>query len=414
MQRPQLHALSRWQKFGLLTLLYFSQGIPFGLFTQAVPVILRQADMSLKAIGFTALFALPWALKFIWAPWIDRAAPWSAQRRKSWLVPLQILTAVSMLAFGFVDPWKSLIVLGIGNVWLNFLNATQDVATDGLAVDVLEPKDRGLGNGIQVGGYRIGMLFGGAFALWIIAKAGWFMGMVVCAVALLVALIPLLIVQEQPAEAEDESDGTGFLVLWSFIKSPGFLWIVLMLACFKLGDGLAAGMIRPMLVDQGFEMEDIGKITGGVGFTASLIGTGAGAIVAYLLRRPTALAVGTVFQAIGALLYIEVIGESTKTAVAIAVSVENFLGSIATVVLFTCMMDLVRREHSGSDYTVLAVVVVAIQGLGSLLSGYTATWFGYIGHHAAAGIIALIGGALAVLLWVHVLPRTVDIGEDNA
>lgn len=397
--RPSLYALERWQKYVLLTALYFAQGVPFGLFVQVVPVILREADYSLEFIGLTSLLALPWGLKFLWSPWVDRPLG-GLPRRKGWLLPILTFTVVGLGVIAQIDPEAQIPLLLGGVLVMNFLNATQDIATDGLAVDLLDVDERGIGNGIQVGGYRLGMLFGGAAILILIESVGWTTGLFCAAAGIAVSTLPLLFVREGESAIEDVIEHTGFKTLWSYIKTPGVGRFIAVIALFKLGDALGGGMIRPMLVDQGFSKGEIGEIAGGVGFTAALVGTLIGAIVTDRLSRRAALVTGTVFQAFGAAIYILVLVQAASyQMVAGVIAVENALGSIATVMLFACMMDWSRTEHSGADYTLLASVVVAIQGLGSLASGFTAGAMGYVGHHALAGVIALVGGLAAAYLY---------------
>jgi len=414
----ELAHLTRAQKYLVLTALYFAQGVPFGLFSQAVPVVLRQANTSLAVIGLSSLLAAPWGLKFLWAPWLDEAPPWGS-RRKGWLIPIQIFAVVAMVGLALIDPWSQTGWLLAIVLLVNFLNASQDVPTDGLAVDTLTEHERGIGNGIQVGGYRLGMLMGGGAALLLIHLFGWTAGLLACAASLVIAMIPILMVRETSGVNDRETSGVNdretssarfrgmrrhFDVLWSFLKAPGILRAVFVISVFKVGDALGGGMIRPMLVDRGFNMQDIGEIVGGVGFTAAMVGTAIGAVVADRLPRRVALLVGVVFQTVGAGIYVLVLtGATERQLVAGVIATENLLGSIATVILFTCMMDWARKEHSGSDYTLLASVVVVATGIGGLLSGVTAQHLGYIGHHSLAAAITLLGGGLAV--WAYQKPQ---------
>ena len=147
-------------KLGLLGTLYFSQGLPFGFFTQALPVLLREQGYTLSQIGLTSLLALPWALKFLWAPAVDRLGT-----RRSWIIPLQLSGVVLLgllAAFVGLDQIKPLMVAVF---LLNLIAATQDIATDGFAVDMLTPGERGFANGLQVAGYRVGMVVGGGALL---------------------------------------------------------------------------------------------------------------------------------------------------------------------------------------------------------------------------------------------------------
>lgn len=398
-----MSSAERWRRFGILSALYFAQGVPFGLFSQAVPSILRQGNVSLQVIGLTSLLAAPWALKFLWSPWLDRAPFWApGHRRRGWLIPIQSLVVLALVVLAFVDPWKTPEALMAMVLVVNFLNASQDIPTDGLAVDILPAEERGRGNGIQVGGYRLGMLVGGAATLWVIDAFGWQTGLLATAFVAALCVVPIIFMKEPESVAAEQviGLGAGLGSMWEFLSNRAVLRFIGLIAAFKLGDALANGMIKPMLIDLGLSLGDIGRISGGIGFSAALAGTVAGAFLADRMTRNRALMVTAVFQAIGAVIYVGVLGgEVNLTFIAVAIGVENFLGSVATVVLFACMMDWSDSDNSGMNYTVLASAVVAVQGVGSILSGFSASGLGYTMHHVMAGVIALIGGLLAAKMY---------------
>ena len=143
-------------RFTLLGTLYFAQGLPFGFFVQALPVLLRAAGVSLSAIGFSGLLVLPWALKFLWAPVIDRRWWPRLGRRRSWILAMQLAGTVVLAAIAVVPGADALPALMTAMFVLNLIAATQDIATDGLAVELLPPGERGFANGLQVAGYRVG------------------------------------------------------------------------------------------------------------------------------------------------------------------------------------------------------------------------------------------------------------------
>ena len=144
----------------LLTSLYIAQGLPYGFFTQALPVLMRENGASLKAISATSLLFLPWALKFLWAPMVDQIGT-----RRGWILPIQFIAAIGAALLALIDPARGFMAVFVAVFAFNALAAIQDVATDGLAVRLLDARARGLGNGIQVGAYRIGMVLGGGLLL---------------------------------------------------------------------------------------------------------------------------------------------------------------------------------------------------------------------------------------------------------
>jgi MFS family permease len=160
--------LSRRQKIALLTALYLAQSLPFGFFTLALPVVLREAGYSLTAISALNFLYLPWALKFLSAPILDRVGS-----RRAWLLTLQISSVAGALLLARLDLESSLAPVLAAAFVFNIIAVSQDVITDGLAVRILDSRERGAGNGVQVGAYRIGMILGGGLLLWVFAKSNW-------------------------------------------------------------------------------------------------------------------------------------------------------------------------------------------------------------------------------------------------
>ena len=175
------------QKMVLLTCLYLAQGLPYGFFKQALPVMMRDRGASLPEIGLLSLLTLPWALKFLWAPLVDGLGG-----RRRWIFWLQVVSCLLFLGLGAWNPDSGYGVLAWGFFLANLLAATQDIASDGLAVTILAPHERGWGNGIQVAGYRVGMILGGGFILMAFGLLGWRGMFWLIAAMMVLCLLPLL------------------------------------------------------------------------------------------------------------------------------------------------------------------------------------------------------------------------------
>ena len=140
------------KKFGLLGSLYVSQFIPIACLYEALPVFMRQRGASLEAIGFLPLLTLPWMLKFLWSPPIDRYGFTRWGHYRFWIICFQLIVACTLVVFAFIDIKNQLNVAFLCLVIICFVCASQDIATDALAVGLLEPDERGFGNGIQSAG----------------------------------------------------------------------------------------------------------------------------------------------------------------------------------------------------------------------------------------------------------------------
>jgi MFS transporter, PAT family, beta-lactamase induction signal transducer AmpG len=391
--------------------LYLSQGLPFGFFTQALPALLRERGYSLTAIGATWLLGLPWALKFAWAPLVDRLGSSRFGRRKSWIVPLQLLTAGAMLLLAQLGLDGSVVIpatsLAAAVFMINLLSATQDIATDGLAVDLLPPGERGVGNGVQVAGHRLGMVVGGGVLLIAYAQLGWRATMSVMALVLVVATVPLLLLRE-PERHQARAPSPALV---SFARRPGAARWLLAIGAYKSGDALVSAVLRPMLVDRGLDLADIGWLLGTAGFVASLGGGLVGGTFAGRLPRERAVLWCGAVQAVAVALCLMPAGGMGGAALGGIVVFEHFASGMATAAVFTVMMDVCRAESAAADYTVQASLLVVVTGGMAIVAGLTADTLGYVGHVALAAVLGVAGVAVLqramVRAWLPVAAGTV-------
>ena len=179
----------------LLAALYCAQGLPSGLIAHSLPSLLRQQGVDLAWIGLLKLLALPWLLKVLWAPWVDRMASPRLGHHRGWILPLQGLVVLCLAGLALLDPaelFSSQFVLLLGVLLVvNLAAATQDVATDGLTVRLLPERWRGLGNSLQVGGYKVGMLLSGSGLLLVADSLGWNLSLALLALILAALTLPI-------------------------------------------------------------------------------------------------------------------------------------------------------------------------------------------------------------------------------
>lgn len=391
--------MSGLEKLSLFACLYFAQGLPYGFFTQAMPVYLREANASLTAIGGAALLTLPWALKFLWAPLADRYGFKGMGLRRSWIIPLQGASIAALVIVGLLDPSNSLIIVLIAFLVCNVIAATQDVATDGLAVDLLKDSERGWANGIQVGAYRVGMIAGGSAMLVVLSNLGWCATMFTMAALLMVTSLPIVFFRECEVLGDLSTKGFKRRPLESvreYLAGHGMLkWLGVPLL-YKVSHQAASTMMRPWLVDHGYTLDQIGALMGLFGSGAGLLGAVLGAWVASRFDRFKSLVVLAVLQGFATATYLfPVLTEHSTWKIALATMIDNGVSGIATVTLFAAMMERCRPRHSASDYTLQASLVVISQTLASTLSGRSADVFGYDLHFAL-----VCGFSLVIMIYV--------------
>ena len=144
-------------KIGVIGALYFSQGIPNGFFRHAVPVVFRDSGISLEQIAlfYPALYT-PWMLKFFWSILVDRFHSEKQGKYRSWIIPVQLITAGVMAGLALWQLGGSISMFVLGVLLINVFSSMQDVSTDGHAISLLNFGERGWANAVQVGTFWLG------------------------------------------------------------------------------------------------------------------------------------------------------------------------------------------------------------------------------------------------------------------
>jgi len=391
--------MSRSYKITLLIALYMAQGLPFGFFTLALPVLLREAGYSLTQISLLSLVSLPWVLKFLWAPVLDHTGT-----RRAWLLFFQLASIAGALLLTQADPSNGLTVLIIAAFAFNVLAASQDVITDGLAVRMLDTKERGLANAIQVGAYRFGMILGGGLLLFVFARTSWQVTFLCMAALLALTVLPTLFLNETTTAANGAKYSTGeLLVGWvRRLMQPGIIRFAAIIFLYRFGDQMVATLLGPFLIDQGMNKEGIALMKGTVGSATSLFGAILGGWLAYSAGRRTAVLASGIAQAASYTLYIvAALGIGGVSLLWVATICEGVIGTMATVALFTLMMDASDPEHAGTDYTLFASLVVVMGPIGNISGAAVADAVGYAPAFTLGSILALFGTLLVVRMLDH-------------
>ncbi len=391
----------------LLASLYCAQGLPSGLIAHSLPVLLRQHGVDLAVIGVLKLLALPWMLKVLWAPWVDRIASERLGHHRGWILPLQTIVILCVASLALINPTTLFTVhlplLLFVILVINMAASTQDIATDGLTVRLLSERGRGLGNSLQVGGYKVGMIISGSGLLIVIDQLGWNLGLVLITLLLLWCTVPIWRFAERQriphrAMAAESARGPRLLLTHyhGLLAQPGMLaWLAVVLT-FKLGDALGSPMIKPMLVDQGWTNTALGELT----LISSIAGIGGaalgGLLYARLGARRSLLLFGSL-QAAGIASMASLVNGGGDTGLVYVVAVgEQIADGMSTVALFAVMMQKCRPEHEGGDFTLQASAQVLLAGMVGAASGVLAMAVGYVTLFVVAGALGL--AALTPLL----------------
>ncbi len=381
--------------------LYFAQGLPFGFQATALPVYLRASGVSLTGVGLAGALALPWGLKALWAPLVDRYGSDRIGRRKSWILPLQVALAAACALAALVPPGAGLGALLALVLLMNLCAATQDVAVDGLAVDLLRPGELGAANAAQVVGFKTGMLTGGGLLVWASASIGWrglFGSM--AALVLLVALVAASLHEPPAREAAARARASVQSIFGAALRAaraPGAAWLFAAALTYKLGESIADAMFKPFLVDAGVAPATIGLWIGTWGMAASLAGSLGGGWLATRVPLVTAVGVASIARsfAMAGEWALAAGGPPAPHAIILVTLAEHLAGGALTTAMFALLMSRADRSIGATHFTLLASAEVLGKSPGAWLSGALAERIGYAGVFAVGTSLSV--AFLAVL-----------------
>lgn len=385
-------------KLILLATLYISQYLPTTFFIQTVPVFMRQQNMSLGEIGFLGLLVIPSALKFLWSPFVDRYRLPGLGHYRGWIICFQSLLVITLLVTALLDVQKHLSGL-ILVMFLTFLfSASQDIATDALAVNLLAPQERGMGNAVQAGGNFFGAIMGGGVALLLLDQVGFRSTLLLIAIALLLCLLPIVFYREQALPTKPVALHLYFQPFMQFFARPGIkLWLLVVLL-YIISDNISVTLARPLFVDRGLSLSEIGWLLGIVSYVARIVGAViAGWLMTQWGRQRSLVGFGIVANLAVLLYMLPAIGIANLPLLYSICILVSGLQSMVYTALLTAIMDRSNPETAGTDYTTqisaafLGVVITTVSG------GFVAQTIGY------AGAIAL--GAGMGLLGVFLMPK---------
>jgi predicted MFS family arabinose efflux permease len=361
--------MSRAARYRLVAALYGSQFIPLAFFLYGLSAVLRERGVPLERIGLIQLVALTWVVKFAWAPLVDR---WGSRRfghYRPWLIATHSLMVLALLTLSRLDVVRHLPLVILFMAGLAVVSATQDIATDAMAVRLLKPSERGIGNGIQKAGGFLGLMLGGGGGLLAYHRWGWASAMVLLAAR----------------------------TLAGFFHQPGAVrWAFAVLPLYLAGIAVAYPLVTLMLVDYGWPLDTIGTvwIIGG-GAVAMVAALAAGGLLSAIRRRPALIGLAVIqLAAIAALL---LVARSTGGALVGLAAVVLLSGAYAAVgtAVYTINMDWSRTDSAATDYTVQDSFVHLCTQVAGAVGIVLAGILGYTTVLTVAVLLGLGGVAVA-------------------
>ncbi|MBN1822220.1 MAG: MFS transporter [Prolixibacteraceae bacterium] len=398
-----------FNKYYTLLSLYLAQSIPMSFFSTVIPVIMRMENYSLESIGYLQLIKLPWIIKFLWAPLIDKTSRSSKQYRR-WILSSEFFYAAVIVSIGFLNLQTDFITIIILMVIAFTASATQDIATDAFAILILKEKERSIGNSMQSAGSFIGTLVGSGVLLVIYHYWGWLPLLHCLGLFVLIALIPVILFKNHAGrELEKSRKNISPLEFIHFFKQKNIGGHLILLFIFYSGIIGILTMVKPYLVDLKYDIKEIGFISG-------IFGTAVGALMTipagmYIRKKGVVKSVW-IFPILGLITSIYFLGltYTGHPLYMIYIGVALLWGTYAmsTVFIYTLGMKIVRKGKEGTDFTIQIVITHLSSLIIAVMSGKVADAITYRGLFAIE-----VGMAILILVLIPFIFKP-DLYKQNA
>ena len=357
--------------------LYIAQAVPSSFLSTALQVLMRENNFSLTTIGLLQLVKLPWIIKFLWAPMVDRRCV-TVNDYKRTIIVSELVYAALLLTIGFLHVSTDIYFIIFLVVLSLITSGTQDVATDALAVLTFKKSDKSMVNSMQSMGSFGGALLGGGVLLMALHRYGWQTVLPFLAIFVLIALLPLLFnkhltINEKPKETKAKKAD----FIW-FFTQKGIWKQIVFLVIYYAGIFGTLSLLRSFLVDHGYNMKEIGLISGvlgtGVAFFASW---GAG----FFVRKYGVFKARIAFACIILIttLYFFLMLSDTITTLRVCIGVVLLWATygMCTIVVYVSSMERVRPGREGTDFTIQTVITHLSGMMIAVVSGAIAQHYGY-------------------------------------
>lgn len=387
----------------------FASGLPLLLTASTLSAWLATAGVKRAAIGALALVGLPYALKFLWSPLIDRMPPpLPLGRRRGWGITIQIALIAATIGLAWCDPHRSLVRMGAAALLVAFLSASQDVVIDAWRVEILRPEEQAAGASLIQTGYRIAMLVSGAGALMIASRAGWFAAYATMAALLSIGMAVFIFgpepsVRETTGQIGEAPRGWFATAVAGpfidFMQRPVWPAILLFIVAYKLGEAMAGVMATPLYISLGFSLNQIAYVSKLFGFFATIAGALIGGVVTTRLGVVRALLICGLLQSAGNLFYVlQAVGGHRLDYLALCVAAENLTGAMAQSALVTYLSGLCSPAFTATQYALLSSLAAVGRTLVASSAGVMVDALGWAPFFILTTVATL--PALAFLLWI--------------
>ena len=415
-----LKTYTQWRTLRMLGL-GFSAGLPLLLVLGTLSFWLREAGIDRTTIGFLSWIGLMYGFKWVWAPLVDRLPiPFLSQRvgrRKSWLLMAQLLVILGLLGMTQADPILNLSILVWSALLVAFGSATQDIALDAFRIESASAEEQGALAAAYQTGYRLAMIWAGAGALWLAARAqgestgydlnAWHVAYGWMAASMLPGIIIVLISKENAPTITKTSPKNP--VAWlkeaffqpfaEFIGRYGWYAILILslIAVYRISDVVMGIMANPFYVDMGYTKDEVAATSKVFGVIMTLVGAfiGGGLTIRFGILR--ILMLGAFLSAVSNLLFawLATVGHDLYGLIFV-ISADNLSSGIASAAFIAYISSLTNIQYSATQYALFSSMMLIVP---KWLAGFSGMFVDHFGYQQFFVFTAIIGMPVFILIY---------------
>ena len=390
----------------------FACGLPLLLTISVLQAWMTEEGVDLAVIGMMALVGLPYTVKFLWAPFLDRFTLPFLGRRRGWLLVAQLALMFSIVGLGLTDPGSNPWVVAFAAFLVTFFSASQDIVVDAYRREDLSDQELGLGSSLYVNGYRVGMLLASGGGLIMADHMPFSMVYLIMAGCMLVGVLTTLLAPEPVTPAGTPQNMKEAVVdpMVEYFSRQGALWMLAFILAYKIGDTMASAMTTPFYLDIGFSKSEIGAVVKIFGFWATIVGGITGGVIMLRLGINRALWIFGFLQAISTAGFAVLarIGYSIP-ALSGVIAFENLSSGMGTAAFVAFMASITNKRFTATQYALLSSLMGIPRVLASAPTGLLAKNFGWLNFFIFCTLIAVPG----MLLLFKIAPWN-SVASDNS
>jgi PAT family beta-lactamase induction signal transducer AmpG len=376
--------MSKLTKLFVMFSLGFASGLPYMIIISTSTAWLRDADIELAYIGFFSWVTVMYALKFLWAPLVDRFSIPVLKKyghRKSWIILMQIIIFISLIILSDTDPKRNLVLFSLIAFFIGFAGSIQDIAIDAFRIEYAKIDEQGGLAATYQFGWRLAIIIATSFALIFADTNGWSLTFKIMAFSMVIGLLGLIFSKEEKNPQLGKLNFTHSITdpFVDFISRFGFFAaaiLLLIIATYRLTDIVMGPMATPFYIDMGFSLTEIGAVVKIVALLASILGISLGAVLLKKLNIYRSLIIGAFLVMVTNVCFSYVaVAEKSITSLAFIVAMDSIAAGIVGTVNIAFLTSLVSKKYTGFQYALLTGFMT---GPGFILKGLSGLWVSYL------------------------------------